>query len=269
MMTVASKLITLLKAPNRYERIECLAEIRLNNLLYPVTAVRANPPITFEEFCDSLANYSDPLLPYLISPECMSAVQSVRNHFAEVAALRQLPYPTLYNADLTLAKLAYGIVRQRKPSLVLETGVGYGITSALILDALNAEGSGRLVSLDLPSLSDTEGTHTGLAVAEHHRRRWTLHRNVSSRGVLSKVVTANAPIDVFMSDSANVHTLQRFEFKTVWPSVPEEGRLVFNNVSEHFLNFLYGQRGARVWTIWQVEKQRCVTALVEKTRFTI
>jgi len=53
--------------------------------------------------------------------------------------------------DVGLAPYLYVAVRALKPSIVVETGVGSGMSSSFILRALAMNGFGTLYSIDLPS----------------------------------------------------------------------------------------------------------------------
>ncbi|MDA4120471.1 MAG: hypothetical protein OK436_07790, partial [Thaumarchaeota archaeon] len=79
----------------------------------------------------------------------------------------------------------YLICRTVKPTVVVETGVASGLSSAYILQALEDNASGRLYSIDLPD-ADTEallgvvltrlpeGRRPGWVVPEWLRARWDL-----------------------------------------------------------------------------------------------
>src|SRR5262245_14210809 len=158
-------MLNLISNNHRLERVCILLEIRLNHLLFdhnPADAVT----ITYQEFLAQLT-YDDCALYKLLQPhgEAEQAVEWVRSKFKSLADERDsLPFPILYNADKSLALLSYGLVRHLRPERVLETGVGYGITSALVLHAMENTNYGELISIDLPPLSDPKGSSTGLAV---------------------------------------------------------------------------------------------------------
>ncbi len=173
------------------------------------------------------------------------------------------PFPTYYNADKSLALLCYALTHYLRPEVVLETGVGHGITSALVLFALERNECGKLISIDLSPLADPYGLCTALAVPEYLRKRWTLYLGTSRRR-LPKVLKGMGNIELFISDSANVHTLQRYEFETVWPKLSFGGAAIFNNISHKFQRFLKSVDNAQSYSIWQMEKPSCVTGLLLK-----
>lgn len=65
-------------------------------------------------------------------------------------------------------RVMYALVRALKPKQCVEIGVAEGCSSAHILSALNANGAGKLYSVDI----ETDGI--GAKVPEYLRERWTL-----------------------------------------------------------------------------------------------
>jgi Methyltransferase domain len=259
------KFVNLIKSTHRLERMFSLLEIRLNRLLFEHKPADVNT-ITFEGFLTNLSA-SDSMLFDLLRAggEAEVAVQGVRTKFKKIAAGKEsLPFPASYNADIAFALLSYGLARYLAPELVLETGVGYGVTSALVLLALERNNAGKLVSIDLPSLADPHGAYTGLVVPGYLRNaRWRLHLG-SSRRCLSSILADVENIGLFISDSANVYTLQRYEFETVWPKLLPGGGMLFNNIGARLQMFFQSLTDIRLYSIWQVEKSSCATGLILK-----
>lgn len=254
------KLLRLFSAPNKTERIRSLLEIRLNRLLFNG---RPSDALTFD---DLLLRFHDTGLANLLQSggEAEQAVLSTRANFDRLTAEgRPLPFPTYFNADKSLAMLCYALACHLRPEVVIEAGVGYGITSSLILSALENIGAGQLISMDLPSLSDPKGGSVGLAVPEEVRKCWTLLIG-GTRRLLPRIMADTGQVDLMISDSANVYTQQRFEFETIWPHLRPSGAMIFNNISLKLQQYLEAVEGSRFYSIWQVEKTSCVTGLVLK-----
>jgi hypothetical protein len=258
------KIVNLLFAPDRLERLQILLRIRLNHLLFSHKPSDVET-VSFEEFLAQL-RLNHPALFELIQTdeEATEAVQEIRSKFKRLIADEdKLPFPTCYNADETLAVLSYGVVRHLKPDFAVETGVGYGITSALVLLAMERNNTGELLSVDLPPLSDPDGSYTGAVIPDHLKDRWTLHLGSSAR-LLPRVISAGEQIGLFISDSANVYTLQRYEFETMYPKLRVGGIALFNNIGSKFQAFLRSFEGVEFHSIWQVDKPACATGLVFK-----
>ena len=257
------KVVNLLGSERRFESARGLLEIRLNRSLFDHRPAKEHT-VAFETFVDKIGTTHKAFAELLRSGgEAERAVNEVRTAFASMASKGDLPFPIAFNADISFAKLCYGLTRYLACERVLEIGIGYGITSALVLSAIERNERGKLVSLDLPALADPTGEYVGLAVPSRLRPKWTKHLG-GSRSRLRGLLDEIGSLDLFVSDSANVFTLQRYEFETAWPSVRAGGFAIFNNVGAKFQAFLRSAGNARLHGIWQVEKAACATGLLEK-----
>ena len=145
------KLLNLLLASDRFDRLRVLLQIRLDHRRFD-HAPDPTSTTAFDEFRAQL-EHRDPALYQIIKPagEAEEVLQEVRADFQRLTAgAGPLPFPTYFNADWTFGLLSYGLTRRLQPEFAIETGVGYGITSALVLHAMDRNGSGRLASIDLP-----------------------------------------------------------------------------------------------------------------------
>jgi hypothetical protein len=78
------------------------------------------------------------------------------------------------DADVRLGRLAWELTRRLRPVSVVETGVARGLTTRVLLEALERNGGGRLWSIDRPPLTTPElATETGAAVPVALRHRWS------------------------------------------------------------------------------------------------
>lgn len=110
-------------------------------------------------------------------------------------------------------QILYGIVRLTAPHTVIETGVHDGLSSAVMLRALDRNGRGLVASIDLPS-TDQPTSGPGWLVPDRLRHRWKL-RLGDARDLLPYVAANNAPVDLFFHDSDHSADHQEFEFRTV------------------------------------------------------
>jgi predicted O-methyltransferase YrrM len=139
------------------------------------------------------------------------------------------PFATFHNADSRFAALCYVVTRALRPKLVVETGVCYGVTSAHILQALNANTKGHLHSIDLPPLGKNADDHVGRLVPQELRSRWSLHRGISGR-VLGPLLAELGSIDLFIHDSLHTYRTMRDEFALAWPVLRSGGVLISDDV---------------------------------------
>jgi hypothetical protein len=257
--------LELLAAPDRLDRLRLLWEVRAAR--YAAGHEPADPDFPdVHAFADAVRGSDHPLagLERVLQRggEAEDAVAEVADWFRVFAADRDdLPFPAFYNADPTHALLAYALVRHLSPAEVVESGVGYGVTTALVLSALERNGGGHLTSIDLPPLAAASGEYTGILVPEELRPRWTLHLG-SSRKHLAGVLARVGRPGVFLSDSANVFALERFELDTVLPHLVPGGVALFNNIPKEFQEYVATRHDVELTTIQQVDKAPMVTGVL-------
>ena len=134
-----------------------------------------------------------------------------------------------HDAEIWLGKLCYAICRAVRPRVVLETGVGYGVTTAFILQSLAVNGEGRLWSVDLPPLAEGADEQCGWLVPQALRSRWKLVRG-RTRRVLPQLLSEVAPVDVFLHDSLHTYRNMLWEFGAVWQRLRPGGVLISDDV---------------------------------------
>jgi methyltransferase family protein len=130
----------------------------------------------------------------------------------------------------------YVLVRGLKPSVVIETGVASGVSSAHILRALAANGTGTLHSIDLPNVQ--EGSHlpeartSGWIVPDGLRRRWKLQLG-DSRKLLPDLLRTIDRVDLFFHDSDHSYDSMYFEFEQAFPKLKSGGLLACDDSTLH------------------------------------
>ncbi|HVE92284.1 MAG TPA: class I SAM-dependent methyltransferase [Actinomycetota bacterium] len=137
-----------------------------------------------------------------------------------------------HDADRLLALLVWTATRHVRPQAVVETGVARGLTTACILAALEANGTGRLWSIDLPPIAARWRTETGSAVSDTGRERWTYVRG-PSRSRLKQVLREAGPVGVFVHDSLHTAPNMRFEFECAWPPLVRGGVLIADDIDDN------------------------------------
>ena len=134
------------------------------------------------------------------------------------------------DGDRALARAAFCLTRHRAPERVLETGVGRGLTTRMILEGLEANGSGRLWSIDQPPpLSPGLKHQTGVAVPEALRSRWTYVLG-TSRQRLPGIVSELGTIDLFVHDSMHTTRNVEFELERAWPALSDRGVILVDDI---------------------------------------
>lgn len=127
------------------------------------------------------------------------------------------------DGDARLAGGAWCLARHLRPERLVETGVARGLTTRVLLEALERNGSGHLWSIDLPPLlEDRLAQEIAAAVPERLYERWTLFRG-SSRLRLPGLMADLGQIDLFVHDSMHTARNVRFELEHVWPALAPGG----------------------------------------------
>lgn len=163
----------------------------------------------------------------------------------------------------------FALIRKKKPSVVVETGVAHGTSTLSILFALEKNSNGVLHSIDFPFQADNgtnleeshssflenkigldtfypfekssiripDGNEPGWIVPSHLRHRWEFHRGLSQRK-LPEVCIETEKIDIFLHDSDHSIVCQLFEYDLAWAWLDDGGVLISDDISEAFERFV-------------------------------
>jgi len=141
----------------------------------------------------------------------------------------QRPFESHHNGDARLARTCYAIVRALRPTLAVETGVCYGVTSAYLLQAMQTNGNGHLHSIDLPPLAKNADQYVGSLIPHPLRDRWTLHRGSAQR-LLPPLLQRLGQIDFFLHDSLHTYQNMKLEFAAAWAALRPGGLLISDDI---------------------------------------
>jgi len=158
-----------------------------------------------------------------------AAVQSICERSEELS----LEYPAHFAVERQTAALLYVAVRITCPKIVVETGVADGLSSAVILEALAANGEGELHSIDIAK-----------SVGSLIRDKAAWHLHVVSEDTLGEdldcIAKAVPPIDLFLHDANHDYHHQMLEYKTFWRVMRPGGLFLSDDIdlSYAFLDFV-------------------------------
>jgi len=141
--------------------------------------------------------------------------------------------PGLLNPNF--GPILYTAVRVLRPSVVVETGVGSGVSSTFLLSAMERNDFGRLYSVDLPLLENRllpEGEHTGWIIPDRLRYRWELTVG-DSRAELPKLFERLGTVDAFFHDSDHSYDHMTWEFSLAYPHVRTGGMILSDDVTSN------------------------------------
>jgi predicted O-methyltransferase YrrM len=162
------------------------------------------------------------------------------------------PFSSRSAVDSLLAHCCYLACRLLAPTVVVETGVAYGVSAAFILRALEENGRGVLHSVDLPPLRREYERFWGMAVDGTLKGRWVLHRGASAR-VLPRLLKELETVDLFVHDSLHTYRNMRREFETIWSRLRAGGALVADDVER---NRAFGELRQENPALWRVVRDR-------------
>ncbi len=135
------------------------------------------------------------------------------------------------DGDQGLARVVWCLTRHLHAATVVETGVARGITSRVILEALERNGDGRLCSIDLPALDTAYHSEIAAAVPGDLRARWT-YLNGTSRRRLPPLLAELGEIDLFVHDSSHTTRNLRFELEHAWSAL-RKGAIVADDIERN------------------------------------
>lgn len=139
----------------------------------------------------------------------------------------------------TFGKWIYCCVRVLQPTSMIETGVAHGSSSWIILNAMEKNKKGKLISIDLPNNDTNEAYNfgvktppTGWRVPEQLRQRWSL-RLGDARILLPEALKEFGQLDIFFHDSDHSYEHMKFEFETSLPYLSPTGILLSDDVHKN------------------------------------
>ena len=151
--------------------------------------------------------------------------------------------------------MLYILVRMFRPSVCLETGVFYGGTTCFILEALQKNQFGHLISIDYSAnvavestrhhlVGDSEfvpeGLDTGFLVHDSLKDRWHFIRGDS----LKEIPKIDERIDFYNHDSEHSFTFIQAEMELVWSQLNPSALIVADDLdwSNGFFGFCVEKR---------------------------
>lgn len=143
----------------------------------------------------------------------------------------------------------YAVVRALRPRVLVETGVCNGVSSAVILQALDDNRLGNLYSIDLPEFADPEarptghwagkggavispGREAGWVIPAGLRGRWELIAG-RSQDQLPGLLRRLGAIDLFFHDSEHSYECMMFEFELAFARLRPGGALLSDDIASN------------------------------------
>jgi len=125
-----------------------------------------------------------------------------------------------------------------QPPVVVETGVARGVTSRIVLEAMNRNHQGQLWSIDLPHPVESRlHEEIGAAVPSSCRGRWTYIEGSSRRrlpSLLRSLAGKHGGVDLFIHDSLHTARNTRYEMEQVLGAMAWQGGImIVDDIGTH------------------------------------
>jgi hypothetical protein len=163
------------------------------------------------------------------------------------------------DGDPGLVRAAWCLARHLPATVVVETGVGHGVTSRGVLEALALNGNGHLWSIDLSPLTiSARNQEIGVAVPESLAASWT-YVSGSSRRRLPELLDQLGEIDLFIHDSRHTTRNVAFECERAFGALRPGGFLLVDDLDGNrgFMRFTARHKDADVVIAVADDQQRC------------
>ena len=134
------------------------------------------------------------------------------------------------------------VVRAVKPNIMIETGSFDGLSTAVILLAMEKNNKGTLFTIDLPNprLPCDIKAESAWIVPNYLRNRLELKVGKSSEH-LESIIKQIGEVDLFYHDSWHTYHTMMFEYQTIWPALSLGGLLMSEylpNLNNAFKDFI-------------------------------
>ena len=168
-------------------------------------------------------------------------------------------------ADMTLIRVLYVLVRLRRPSMVVETGVWHGVSSFIILKALKASGGGSLSSVDIPPLNPKNRVVVGGFVTDELRDSWDLQIGAASKLLpkIARTAMAHGGLGMFVHDSDHNYFNMMKEFRIAWPALKSTGLLVADDAHTNDAVLDFADEVGRKATFIERQKGGAIAVVVK------
>jgi predicted O-methyltransferase YrrM len=120
----------------------------------------------------------------------------------------------------------YCIIREKRPRVVIETGMGSGVSTTTILSAM--KGTGRLVSID-PAIPYGKGDReVGFLIPENLKKNLEFVKGTSAEK-LPPLLKSLEKVDAFFHDSDHSYENVSFELNAVFPKMEDNPLILVDN----------------------------------------
>jgi hypothetical protein len=137
------------------------------------------------------------------------------------------------------SNLIYSICEKLGVKNAIETGVAYGWSSAAILNSLSKRG-GKLISIDMPMLRQTDYNLIGIAVESRVQQNWDLVRKPDRYGLPRAISKMESSLDLVHYDSDKSYYGRKWSQKLIWQNLSIGGIFISDDIEDNaaFMEFV-------------------------------
>jgi predicted O-methyltransferase YrrM len=129
--------------------------------------------------------------------------------------------------------LLYAAVMLSGAQRIVETGVAYGWSTLAMLAAIERQGEGRLVSVDMPYPKMNNESWVGVVVPERLRCRWTLIREPDRFGLKRAIKMLGGTVDLCHYDSDKSYVGRAYGYPLLWSALRSGGVFVSDDIQDN------------------------------------
>ena len=129
-------------------------------------------------------------------------------------------------------ELLYTVCESIQATSVIETGVAYGWSSAAILKSL-CKRSGKLISVDMPMMKQTDYHLIGTAVPMDHHKYWTLLREPDKFGLRKAIKQHGDTFDIAHYDSDKSYYGRKWSQPLIWKYLRKGGIFISDDIEDN------------------------------------
>lgn len=163
----------------------------------------------------------------------------------------------IFDLGLGMSEFVFLCILIKKPLIVIETGVAAGVSTNAVLSALQVNGAGNLLSLDITP-------KVGELVDDKLKTRWKLEilPELARENYFAKHLKENSGASVFLHDSDHSGSWQIKEFDNVVRHLPGIELILFDDISQDLIDFIMNNHAD--YRIIVIDENRKYSAIILK-----
>jgi hypothetical protein len=158
-------------------------------------------------------------------------------------------YAWYADGDSSLCRAVWCVALHTRPEVVIETGVAHGVSSRIVLEALQQNDLGHLWSIDLPFPFDHRlHGETGIVVSDACRPRWS-YLEGTSKLRLPPLIAEVGHVQMFIHDSLHTAENTLFEMEQAAGAMSAGGVMLVDDIDSHLGFATFAERHPDYQTI--------------------